>query len=116
MELKNDSSSFIGSPQKMCDDPMKDEEEERRHNRRRATEMALVGYREMMEKYPFVHDVAQTKPGSFFPPKVETERLQNRELVRIMLYHDNITNKGGYTQHKSPIQPIKPQNKKMDPS
>jgi hypothetical protein len=89
----------------MCDS--EEEEEERRHNRRRATEMAMIGRQEMMEKYPFVQDVAQTKPGSFYPPKVETERLQNRELVRIMLYHD----KGGYKQHKIPIQPIQPQTK-----
>ena len=65
-----------------------EEEAERQQNRRRATEMAMVGYREMMEKYPFPRDIAQTKPGTFFPPKEETERIQNREIVRILLYND----------------------------
>ena len=65
-----------------------EEEEERQHNRRRATQMAILGYQEMMEKYPFPIDIAHTKPGTFFPPKEETERVQNRELVRMMLYNE----------------------------
>jgi DNA-binding protein H-NS len=65
------------------------EEEERQHNRRRATQMAILGYQEMMEKYPIPNDIAQTKPGTFFPPKEETERVQNRELVRMMLYNEH---------------------------
>jgi len=67
-----------------------DEEKERQHNRRQATKMARIGYQEMMEKYPFPKDIAQTKPGIFYPLKEDTERLKNREWVRMMLYYDGV--------------------------